>query len=138
MSPETIPYVSSYKTLVNLSSRIRRNLGIMNSNDDIPDIIKKTEKGDDFYMYDFGINDPDRVLVFSTFSNIQHLSYNNVWICDGTFRSSPRDYYQIYTIMAVINHKTFPLAYFIMKRKSMLAYKNGLIFLKSNQKNLLN
>ncbi|KAG0440667.1 hypothetical protein DMUE_1566 [Dictyocoela muelleri] len=82
-------------------------------------------------MFDTGIEEPDRVIVFSTYSNIIHLSYNKTWICDGTFRSSPCGFYQIYTIMAIINCKSFPLTYLIMKKKLQAAYSKALNFLKS-------
>ncbi|KAG0440979.1 hypothetical protein DMUE_1378 [Dictyocoela muelleri] len=100
---------------------------IKDLNDDISKIIKKAE-GEDFYMFDTGIDDKDRVIVLSTFSNIIHLSYNKTWICDRTFRSSPSGLYQIYTIMAIINYRSFPLAYLIMKNKSQNSYSKALNF----------
>ncbi|KAG0432055.1 hypothetical protein DMUE_5521 [Dictyocoela muelleri] len=137
ISPETIPFLPKYRSLVNFSSRNKKNeIIITNSRDDIPEIIKKTSRGENFYLFDSGIDDIERVVVFSTETNIIHMSYNKIWICDGTFRSAPRGFYQIYTIMAIINQKSYPLAYFIMKKKSLESYKIAFRFLKSKLKSM--
>lgn len=61
--------MSNYKTLINFFSRIIKLNKIQNSNDEISEIIIKNE-GEDFYMYDTDIEEPDRVIVFFKFQNI--------------------------------------------------------------------
>ena len=54
--------------------------------------------GEKFLLYS---PDPDSViksLIFSAPWNLENLFNGDVWVMDGTFRSSPRSYEQIYTI----------------------------------------
>ncbi|KAG0429811.1 hypothetical protein DMUE_5716 [Dictyocoela muelleri] len=136
ISRESMHFLPQYKSLRNRISVLRRsNTGIQpNANDDVPDVIRKTQLGEFFYLYDTGQNDENRVIVFSTASNILHLENSPIWICDGTFRSCPTDFFQIYTIMGIINNRSFPLLYFLMKKKSVDAYLKGFTFLSKKIK----
>ncbi|KAG0439789.1 hypothetical protein DMUE_2189 [Dictyocoela muelleri] len=130
-------YFPKYKSMRNRISEIRKCNGLKFNNliNGVPEIIKKTSHGENFYLYDSGEFDDERVLIFSTASNLLHLEHASVWICDGTFRSCPLNFYQIYTIMAVVNNSTFPLLYFLMRKKSVSAYEKGFNFVKNNLKN---
>ena len=68
----------------------------------IPEGYKKTNKGDNFLQYDSGTNSEDqRILIFGTTSNIEMLSTSNIWLADGTFKTAPNLFYQLYVIHAL-------------------------------------
>ena len=54
---------------------------------------------EDFCVFDSGIEDPERVLIFGDWDNIQSLIlHRDVWLCDGAFKVCPIQFYQLYTI----------------------------------------
>ncbi|KAG0442123.1 hypothetical protein DMUE_0520, partial [Dictyocoela muelleri] len=136
LSKECYFYMPTYKSMRNRISELRRRKDIKPADrfSDVPEIIKKTNHGECFYLYDSGEDDENRILVFSTASNIIHLENSKIRICDGTFRSCPSDFYQIYTIMGILNNQNFPLMYFLIKKKSVCSYLKGFSFLRNNIK----
>ncbi|KAG0439118.1 hypothetical protein DMUE_2651 [Dictyocoela muelleri] len=104
------------------------NILINDNKFDIFDSIKRTQKGDLFYLYDSGSECPNRVIIFSTKENLYHLSMCSSWIAEETFRSCPGNFYKIYTILGIFEGKFFPLVYFIMKRKTQISYEKDFCF----------
>ena len=49
----------------------------------------------------------DKIIIFSTDANIRHLSEADKIYIDGTFQTCPRLFYQIFTVHAFINRKSF-------------------------------
>lgn len=82
--------------------------------------------GDLFLIKDIRINQ-ERILLFTTKTNIQYLSQAKFWIMDGTFKTVPTVFYQLYTIHAPIgtedNSRILPLVYALMTNKSEELYK---------------
>lgn len=101
----------------------------------IDDSYKLTIKGELFLMYDRG-NVDDRFLIFSTAENLQFLSQCEQWLCDGTFRSVPSIFCQLYTIHGLKNNKSLPLVYILAPDKSEKTYLEVLKQLKILNKNL--
>ena len=56
-----------------------------------------------FLRYDSGIDDPDRILIFTTDEGVKDLEDYSHWAADGTFRSCPLIFYQLYLIHVHIN-----------------------------------
>ena len=68
----------------------------------IPEAYKKTSKGDRFLLYDSGTgSENQRLLIFGTASNIDMLNTSNIWLADGTFKTAPNLFYQLYVIHAL-------------------------------------
>jgi hypothetical protein len=69
----------------------------------------------------------ERILLFTTKANIKHLSLSPFWIMDGTFKTVPRIFYQLYTIHAPVgaeeNSRILPLVYALMSGKSKELYQ---------------
>lgn len=66
------------------------------------------------------------ILIFTTTENIRHLSRAKYWIMDGTFKTAPIIFKQLYTIHAPVggtNQKIVPLLYALMTAKSEELYK---------------
>ncbi|CAB4493336.1 unnamed protein product [Rhizophagus irregularis] len=69
----------------------------------------------------------ERILLFTTRENIQHLANALFWIMDGTFKTVPTIFHQMYTIHAPVgaedNSRILPLVYVLMTRKSEVLYR---------------
>ena len=86
-------------------SAINRALNRQKVNDrpTLPPIVDRhfevPKQHEDFCVFDSGIEDPERVLIFGDRDNIQSLIlHRDVWLCDGTFKVCPIQFYQLYTI----------------------------------------
>lgn len=64
----------------------KRNNFTKNQEYDIPEELTVTKKGREFLLYDSGMHDDRRVLLFSTAENMEHLKFNTIFMMDGTFR----------------------------------------------------
>lgn len=101
----------------------------------IPDRFRKTLAGENFLLYDSfedanAVTDLDdeetnenehigRVLIFATKQNLCVLAKSKVWYVDGTFKTSPTIFYQLFAVMGSVSHtvdgtakdSVFPLVY---------------------------
>ena len=66
----------------------------------IPDHMKRTLSGLDFLIHD-SIVERNGFLIFTTVDNIRHLNRSTFWIMDGTFRTVPNMFRQLYTIHGI-------------------------------------
>ena len=69
---------------------------------------------------DRGKDDPNRILIFSTKSNL-NIEIEN-WFINGTFAVFPELYYQIYTINIFVKGKNLPLIYALLTNKEKTTY----------------
>lgn len=92
----------------------------------IPENLTKTLDGIDFLVRD-SVIDEDRVLLFTTVVNIRYLAQSPFWIMDGTFKTVPTLFRQLYTIHGCVgsntNSRLMPLVYALMSRKSEGCYR---------------
>ncbi|CAI2195506.1 15955_t:CDS:2, partial [Funneliformis geosporum] len=63
----------------------------------IPENMKRTLDGVDFLVRDLIISNK-RLLIFTTSANINYLAQSSIWIMDGTFKTIPNIFKQLYTI----------------------------------------
>lgn len=89
-----------------------------------------TKKGAEFLLHDSGKEDTDRILVFGTANNIQILRSSTRWFVDGTFKTAPKLFYQMYTIHGLIGNETYPLVYALLPSKKKKTYIRLLRILK--------
>src|SRR5438132_4762905 len=92
----------------------------------IPENMKKTLDGSNFLVKDSIIGE-DRTLLFTTVTNVHNLEQSHFWIMDGTFRTVPTLFRQLYTIHGRIgsgeNSRIVPLVYALMSSKSRGCYE---------------
>lgn len=122
----------SYNNMIDGITRLRRSGRILENDHEIPDNIRYTYSGELFVKHcekEDGANSATFIL-FSTETHLDYLKISKNWYCDGTFRTCPSQYRQIYTIMGDIKGYNFPLVYFIMKEKSKAVYLKVLQKLK--------
>lgn len=63
----------------------------------LPPKLRKTLSGQEFYIKDISC-DTDKIIILSTIENLRYLSELQFWLADGTFKSYPGLFKQIYTI----------------------------------------
>lgn len=96
---------------------------------------KITSKGQSFLLYDSGCCDA-RILIFSTAESLRYLASCEQWLSDGTFRSVPSIFTQLYTVHGYKRGKSLPLVYMLAPNKSENTYNVFLKQLRKLQKSL--
>ena len=68
-----------------------------------------------------------KVLIFTTSNNINYLSRSSFWIMDGTFKTVPTIFTQLYAIHGSVgsneNSRIMPLVFSLMSSKSKACYR---------------
>ena len=82
----------------------------------------RTASGEEFLLADAGQNDPNRYIVLATAGNLEKLCNADTIYIDGTFKSSPQLFYQLFTVHAVFNDQHFPLVYAFLPNKTTSIY----------------
>ena len=73
-------------------------------------------------LHDSGINDPERLFIFGTNESARLLGTSDNRYADGTFKSVPAIYAQLYTIHAQVNGEIFPCFYALLSNKNLNIY----------------
>jgi len=75
----------------------------------------KTNKDKNFLF----INNPENnIVTFTKHANLKYLSGCEILFVDGTFKSCPKMFYQLFTIHGVKNHNYTPLIFFLLTGKT--------------------
>lgn len=80
-----------------------------------------TGKNESFLLSDTGVG-TDRLLIFSTIRNMKLLANSKDIHADGTFKSSPQHFEQMFSIHSIVNGNLLPLVYVISFKKSSNIY----------------
>lgn len=91
----------------------------------IPENLKTTLNGNLFLIKDSFVGE-GKILIFSTNANIHNLAKAPYWIMDGTFKTVPHIFQQLYTIHAPVgneNSRVLPLVYALMTHKNEIFYR---------------
>jgi hypothetical protein len=64
----------------------------------------------------------ERVFLFSTSKNMKLLSKHLSWMCDGTFAVLPLIFFQLYTVIVIVNNFPLPLAFGLLLNKKTKTY----------------
>ncbi|KAG8171896.1 hypothetical protein JTE90_004456 [Oedothorax gibbosus] len=95
-----------------------------------------SEKGDNFLLYDSGpAAANDRILVFGTSENLNSTNCKH-WFADGTFKSAPHLFTQIYIIHGIVKNQNVLAVYALLPSKTEAVYKKLLAALKVLNPNL--
>ncbi|KFD61048.1 hypothetical protein M514_08442 [Trichuris suis] len=90
---------------------------------ELPMNYRVIKRGEPFLMHDSGAEDEERVLIFSTQENVRHLSASATLSCDGTFKTSPTQLAQLFTVHGVVLGYPVPLVYALTMRKREQTYR---------------
>lgn len=69
----------------------------------------KTNRDEDFLFIN---NHEKNIVAFTSHANLKYLSECEILFVDGTFKSCPKMFYQLFTIHGVKNHNYTPLIFF--------------------------
>lgn len=112
------------KSLVDKVNKLRKeSLQFNNYINDIPEEYFFSLDGFKFIQYDSGANDKNRFLIFFNESNKQYIKSAHTWLCDGTFKTAPTDFYQIYIVQCTVLEKAYTMAFLLMPDKSQKTYE---------------
>lgn len=122
-----LPSVSSIKKTLRRSRNMEsecKNTNLLSSKDLIlPTSYTLTSKEENFLLYDSGVTDDERMLVFGTGANLSLLQTTHHWYMDGTFKTVPGIFYQLYTIHCVIKECTIvPTVFALLPNKKSSTY----------------
>ena len=105
---EILPYLPQKSALRKKISYARKGIrpAEPQSLDDleIPENLCKTLREELFLVRDSTVGD-ERILLFTTKSNIERLVSASYWIMDGTFKTVPNIFYQLCTIHASVGNE---------------------------------
>lgn len=85
-----------------------------------------------FLQFDSGQDDPDRLLIFYTEADLRNLAQSPTVFGDGTFKTVPNMFGQMYTLHGIVMGKVFPMIYCLCVRKNEDTYNR--IFNELNAK----
>ncbi|KAF9747738.1 hypothetical protein NGRA_3507, partial [Nosema granulosis] len=74
---------------------------------DIPPELQVAVENKQFLFYDSGIKDKDRVIIFTTEENLRYIEHSSILICDGTFKTCPTCFDQLFTVQCKLNDMFF-------------------------------
>ena len=114
-----------------VKARAKEFLNITPEDEDIPDTLRYTSRGELFVIHDSGVRDPERCVILCSTRQLGYLKKSSTWLIDGTFRSAPSVFTQLITIHGLVVAKTYPLAFILLRTKKETAYCKPLEFLKN-------
>ncbi|KAK3931315.1 ATP-dependent DNA helicase CHL1, partial [Frankliniella fusca] len=87
-----------------------------------------TRRGSRFLLFDSGIDDPDRIIVLCSEESLRVLTWSETIYADGTFKTVPNQFGQLYTIHGVMKDVAsrsyvFPLVFALCVRKDIQTYR---------------
>jgi hypothetical protein len=125
----------SYLTDVIKKERNKSELYIPNFHEEIPPTLKQTLQGLTFYRGSTFENGEKILLFFSDFA-INYAKKSKTFLIDGTFKSVPRQYYQLLTIHTHIYGKTIPTIFALLSSKTEKIYLRLFKLVKSTGINM--
>ncbi|CAF4254350.1 unnamed protein product [Rotaria magnacalcarata] len=109
--------------------RRQRQTPATTSTDGLTDDLRKTYRGEDFLLHE-----EKNMIIFTTKSNLSALKQSKHWFADGTFKVCPNDFYQLFTLHALMTSTIIPPVYGLLIGKSSNDY-NGFFRKVLNQDN---
>ena len=88
----------------------------------LPNELQTTTDGNNFLLYDSGVGDANRIIMFATDQTLDLLRQSDHWFGDGTFSVSPSIFFQVYTIHAICNGKVMPCIFSLLPNKTGPTY----------------
>jgi hypothetical protein len=112
-------------------SRNKRHTDSIPQQSDIPTSIRNLSSKEIFLQFDSGIEDTNRIIIFCSDENLLHLEYSKILLADGTFKSAPNGFKQLYTLVVYLNGVYVPLVFVLMYTKNEISYTKICDFLEA-------
>ena len=78
----------------------------------------------------------EKIILLGTQSNLHHLAEAECLYVDGTFKTCPRLFYQIFSIHIIKYSQTFPMVYALLPNKQQSTYNRMFMMVKEAALNL--
>lgn len=132
-TPDALAHLPPYDSIRDSANKLRNkeNNFVVSAMEDIPESLQRTLDGKRFLQYDSGVNDNGRFIIFFNGDFLDILKDIKKWVCDGTFRSVPSDFYQLLTIQGSFLGNFMPLIFVLMKDKSQSSYTRVFTYLRN-------
>jgi len=78
---------------------------------EIPQKYAVLPSGEQFFLFDSGSEEANRVLIFGTQQNVKHLKLCEHWFSDGTFKISPLLFEQLFVVLGKSGDVTVALLF---------------------------
>lgn len=88
----------------------------------IPEELKNLPNGDLFVLYDSGEEDADRFIIFGTQRGLQLLAQAIYWCADGTYKTVPSLFNQLYTLFGMYLKTLVPALFILATRHTEACY----------------
>ena len=89
---------------------------------DLPPVYRTTTNGDPFLVYDSGVGDKERILIFASQDALQFLADSEHWYADGTFKVCLEIFFQLYTIHGQCDGRIFPCVFSLLPNENENTY----------------
>lgn len=86
----------------------------------------RTDPPREFILKDTGADDPERIIILGSAIELNRLSRCSTWLADGTFRTSPEIFFQVYTLHGLYRNKVIPLLVALLPNKRQRTYERFL------------
>lgn len=96
----------------------------------LPTAFTMTKSNNKFLLFDSGPS-PDRIMMFATAENLEFLKNADVMLIDGTFKSSPVLFAQLFVFHGFRSNTSFPCVYCLMPNRTTATYTRLLDALKA-------
>ncbi|XP_064632829.1 uncharacterized protein LOC135491100 [Lineus longissimus] len=91
---------------------------------EIPRHYQLTSDNNQFLQFDSGVGDWNRILLFASGNGLDMLHNSPHWAADGTFKTVPEIFFQLYTVHAFAgNGQLFPCVYGLLTNKRQETYE---------------
>ena len=92
----------------------------------LPNNYQVRNRRDRFLLFDSGVGDVNRLIIFATNDAVRLLATNHHWFMDGTLKVCPRILFQVYIIHVLISNQIFPCVFALLPDKSEATYNRFL------------
>jgi len=93
---------------------------------EIPEKYAILSSGEQFLLFDSRSDNGNRVIIFGTQKNLKHLQSCPHWFSDGTFKSSPLLFEQLFVVLGKSGDVTVPLLYCLIENRKQESYDKRL------------
>ena len=101
----------------------------------LPEEFTTFANGENFLLFDSGSNN-QRILIFGTQQGLDILGRCDHWFCDGTFKSSPALFDQLFIIQGKFRELILPLLFVLMPNRTQSSYARVLSAIGNLRPNL--
>uniref|UniRef100_A0A1I8BED6 FLYWCH-type domain-containing protein n=1 Tax=Meloidogyne hapla TaxID=6305 RepID=A0A1I8BED6_MELHA len=126
----TLPKLSSLATTI---KRKRRLHGLPDNPHSRAEIIihedyrtTRTQLKEEFVLLDTGAEDPDRIIIFASATDLDRLSRCGTWLADSSFKTSPGVFYHLWVLHGLYWNRVVPFVYCLLPNKSEEIYRRAL------------